>query len=129
MWFYKNVSRADFKERKDYVEQVMRELGCEVVELELSYENKLTSYVNEYTEVLISERPIYKFTNGFYRIDEVLFPEKPFIVLEYADTIEEVKKNIMEDLEPFPYDLPDEEMRKEIEYSLGIEPYPQEKDT
>lgn len=75
------------------------------------------------------ERPIYKFQDGFYRIDEVLFPEKPFIVLEYANTIEEVKKNIMEDLEPFPYDLSDEDTVKEVRYSLGIEPYPQDQDT
>lgn len=127
MWFYKNVSRADFEKRKDFVEQIMQEFGCEVVELELPYENKLTSYVNEYTEVWISERSTYKFKNGFYRISEVLFPDKPFIVLEFGETTDEVKRNIMEDCEPFPYDLSNEETVKEIGYSLGIEPYPQDR--
>lgn len=122
MWFYKNVSRADFEKRKDYIGQIMLELGCEIVEL--PYENKLTSHVNEYTEVWISERPTYKFKNGFYRISEVLFPEKPFIVLEYGETSDEVIRNIMEDCEPFPYDLSDEETVREVKYSLSIEPYP-----
>lgn len=129
MWSYNAVSREDFEERKDFVGQIMMELGCEAVEFELPYEQKTTSCANGYEETWRSERPIYKFKNGFYRIDEILFSEKPFIVLEYAETAEEVKKNIMEDLEPFPYDLSDEEMRKEIGYSLGIEPYPQERDT
>lgn len=110
MWRYKNVSRAEFEDRKAFAARYMAELGCVFVDLQ-HFETEKT-------------RPVYKFENGFYRIDEVLFHEKPFIVLEYADTIEEVQKNIMEDLEPFPYDLSDEEMRKEIEYSLGIEPYP-----
>lgn len=125
MWFYKNVSRAEFEKRKDFVEQIMRELGCVAVELELPYENKLTSYVNDYTEVWISERPTYKFKNGFYRISEVLFAEKPFIALEYGETTDEVINNIMEDCEPFPYDLSGDETVKEVKYSLGIEPYPQ----
>lgn len=125
MWFYKNVSRAEFEKRKDFVEQIMRELGCEATELELQYENKITSYVNDYTEVWISKRPTYKFKNVFYRVSEVLFPEKPFIVLEYGETTDEVIRNIMEDCEPFPYDLSDDETVKEVKYSLGIEQYPQ----
>lgn len=125
MWFYKNVSRAEFEKRKDFVEQIMRELGCEATELELQYENKITSYVNDYTEVWSSKRPTYKFKNVFYRVSEVLFPEKPFIVLEYGETTDEAIRNITEDCEPFPYDLSDDETVKEVKYSLGIEPYPQ----
>lgn len=128
MWNYRSVSRREFEKRKAFVVQCMLELGCEVVEIALSYKQKTIS-CGKSEEAWISKRPIYKFKNGFYRIDEVLFSEKPFIVLEYSDTLEEVKKNIMEDLEPFPYDLSDEKIRKEIEYSLGIEPYPQDKDT
>lgn len=33
-------------------------------------------------------------------------------------------KDIMEDENFFPYDLPDNELLKEVKYSLGIVPYP-----
>lgn len=128
MWNYRSVSRREFEKRKAFVAQSMLKLGCEAVEIALPYKQKTIS-CGKSEETWISKQPIYKFKSGFYRIDEVLFPEKPFIVLEYSDTLEEVKMNIMEDLEPFPYDLSDEKIRKEIEYSLGIEPYPQDKDT
>ena len=102
----------------------MRELGCEALNIELPYEQKTYTYGTETEEMHISNQPIYKFKNGYYRIDEVLFAEKPFIVLEYAETEEDVKRNAMEDCDPFPYDLSDEEIIKEIRYSMGIEPYP-----
>lgn len=104
MWIYDSVSLLEFENRKDFVERVMRDLGCEPVQ--------------------ISERMVYRFNDEFYRVDEVLFPEKPFIVLEYADTLDKVMKNIMEDCDPFPYDLSDADITKEVRYSLGIEPYP-----
>lgn len=126
MWSYKAVSREEFENRKDFVAQIMRELGCEAVNIELPYEQKTTTYGAGTKETYISKQPIYKFKNGFYRIDEVLFPEKPFIVLEYADTEDWVRMNVMEDCDPFPYNLSDEDMIKEVKYSLGIEPYPQD---
>lgn len=110
MWRYKDVSREEFEKRKDLAARYMREFGCVIADIS-HFETERT-------------RTVYKFKNGFYRIDEVLFSEKPFIVLEYAETEDEVRKNIMEDLEPFPYDLSDEEIRKEVGYSIGIEPYP-----
>lgn len=52
-----------------------------------------------------------------------MFENKPFIVIEFADTVDEVMKNIMEDSDPFPYDLSDIDKIKEIKYALGIELY------
>lgn len=124
--FYEGVSRAEFERRKDFVAQIMCGLGCEPVKIELCYVQKTTSITGEYQRTWISDRPLYKFTNGYYRIDEVLFPEKPFIVLEYADTEERVRNNAMEDIDPLPYDLSDEDIIKEVKYSLGIEPYPED---
>ena len=43
---------------------------------------------------------------------------------EYG-TYDELIHNIMEDLDPFPYDLTEAELLKEVKYSLGIEPYPE----
>lgn len=57
------------------------------------------------------------------RIDEVLL-EKPFLALALADTLEEVESNAMEDTDPFPYDLPDDEILLEVKRSLGLEEYP-----
>lgn len=51
--------------------------------------------------------------------------KKPFIVIECGD-LDELMNNIMDDAEPFPYDLSYEELCDEVKYSLGIEPYPQE---
>ena len=42
------------------------------------------------------------------------------MVLSFGNSIE----TIFEDAEPFPYNLPDEELILEVKYSLGIEPYP-----
>lgn len=124
MWIYKLISRLEFEKRKDFVEQIMMELGCEAVEIELPYVPKTTSFGVGCEEICYTERMVYKFQNGYYRVDEVLFPEKPFIVLEYADTLNKVIENIMEDCDPFPYDLSDADIIKEVRYSLGIEPYP-----
>lgn len=125
MWGYTSVSREEFEKRKELVAQIMRELGCEAVNLELPYEQKTTTIGLGIEETFVSNQPVYKFKNGYYRIDEVLFGEKPFIVLEYAETEEEVKRNAMEDCDPFPYDLSDDDICNEVKYSLGIEPYPQ----
>lgn len=122
MWIYESVSRLEFEKKKDLVERIMMELGCEKVEIELPYVPKTTSFGIGYEKTWVSERMVYKFQSGYYRIDEVLFPEKPFIVLEYADTVDKVIKNIMEDCDPFPYDLSDADITKEVKYSLGIEP-------
>ena len=47
-------------------------------------------------------------------MDEVLFPEKPFLVLEYASREEEVRANVMEDADPFPWDLGEGELLAEL---------------
>ncbi len=46
--------------------------------------------------------------------------DRPFMVLSFGDTIE----NIFDDAEPFPYNLEEDELKAEVRYSLGIEPYP-----
>ena len=34
-------------------------------------------------------------------------------------------KNCMEDADPFPYDLSEEELMNEVKYTLEIDPYPE----
>ena len=119
MWHYTDVSRSEFEERKDLVEKIMLDLGCEPIELALPYEQR--SLGGESEEAFVSTRRIYRFEGGFYRISEVLFAEKPFIVPEYADTEKAVLRNTMEDLDPFPYDLSDGELEKEVRQFLGLD--------
>ncbi len=123
MWFYSNDTRKSFERRKDYVQAVMMELGAEIADIELSYEQKSTSYVGKFVETYYSVRPVFTYRGRYYRVDEALFREKPFIVLE-CGTLQEVLSNGMEDTDPFPYDLPNEEIEAEIRYVFGIDPYP-----
>ena len=39
--------------------------------------------------------------------------------------LDELMNNIMEDMDPFPYDLSDAELLNEVKCSLGIKPYPE----
>lgn len=123
MWFYTDITREEFEKRKDYVEQIIGKLGGVKIDIELPYRQKTPSIIVDDLELHNSGRQIFQFQNRYFRVDEVLFRDKPFIVLE-CGTYEELRKNIMEDTEPFPCDLSDDDIIKEIKYSLGIEPYP-----
>ncbi|MCH5318050.1 MAG: hypothetical protein J1E05_08765 [Eubacterium sp.] len=123
MWFYDNVSRDEFEKKKDYVEQIMCELGAVKLSINLPYQQKTTSYSGDIEEIHYSQRPIFKFKNEYFRVDEFICNDKPYIVIE-CGTYDELMKNSMEDADPFPYDLPDDEIKNEVKYSLGIEPYP-----
>lgn len=123
MWFYDNVTREEFEKKKDLVEKTMLELGAKEYEIDLKYAQKTTSYVGDQKETYYSQRGIFSFKDDFFRVDEVLFNDKPYIVLE-CGTLQQLINNTMEDADPFPYDLSDEEIKNEVKYSLGIEEYP-----
>ena len=72
-----------------------------------------------------SVRPTFEYNGQYYRVDKVCFSDKPFIVIEYG-TYDELMNNAMEDAEPFPYNLTEEELLNEVKYSLGIEVCPGE---
>lgn len=118
MWWYKEISRENFEKKKDYVETVITELGA--YPTELGYETSVTTYSENNTDTILSNRTVFIYHNKYYRVSEVLFPEKPFIVIEAANTEDEVKNNTMEDADPFSYDLSDKEIIDEVRLSLGI---------
>ena len=123
MWEYKNVTRQEFESIKDVVEKFIVTLGGEQAVVDLSYAQRTRSYFrNEFVEN-ISTRPVFEYNGFYYRVDEVCFPDKPLIVIEFG-TYDELINNIMDEAEPFPYDLTEDELLKEVKYSLGIEPYP-----
>ena len=123
MWEYTCVTRENFELIKDKIENFIVLLGGRKAQIELPYEQKTTSVFENNTIVHISTRPVFEYKEQYYRVSEVCFPVKPFIVIE-GGTYEELINNILDDIEPFPYDLTDDELLNEVKYSLGIEPYP-----
>lgn len=124
MWHYNNISREDLDKKKDFVENIMLDLGAKIFEIDLPYDLSVITYYWGEKET-ISQRKIFVFNGIYYRVDEIHFndDDKPYIVLE-CGTFQELMNNTMEDADPFPYDLSDEEIRNEVKYSLGIEEYP-----
>ncbi|MBQ3611911.1 MAG: hypothetical protein IJA01_06565 [Firmicutes bacterium] len=119
MWTYEDITREEFEKRKDYVEKVMVELGA--VPTEHAASVKVSTYANnqligEHT----SNRTIYIYQEEYYRVCEMLYKDKPFIVIEFAESLERALSNCMEDIDPFPHDLSDNEIVKEVKCSLGI---------
>lgn len=100
MWKYTDIMREEFEARKDFVETVLKKSGAIPLKADLLR-----------TE---SDRTVFEYAGNFYRVDEILFPDKPFIVIEWSDRIENVRNNVMEDTNSYPYDLSDDEIRAEI---------------
>lgn len=82
MWWYENVTRVDFEAVKDTIEQIMFRLGASKYEIRLPYEVKTTSYLDDFEETHRSERSVFTYKGLFFRVDEVFFSQKPFIVIE-----------------------------------------------
>ena len=113
-WIYTNVTRQEFEVVKDKVEKILVEHGCVEVELDLPYVQKTTSFLGEDEKVInYSYRPAFQKDDWYYRVDEVCFPDKPFITIEFGD-YNDLMNDIMEDLDPIPYDLADNELFDEV---------------
>lgn len=113
MWTYKELTREEFEKTKDKVEQFIKEFGGKVVDIQLPYEQKNTSYSGKFTVEHTSLRPIYELNKEYFRVDEICFRNKPFIVIEFG-SYEELMSNTMEDAGAFPYDLSERDMRNEV---------------
>ncbi len=126
MWPYKNITRDQFEVRKDFVEKLLKECGAIEICVKLRGNNVVSTLsMSNKTEVIWKQnRSIYKYDNRYYRISEYCPSSAPYIVIETAETLDQVMHNIMEDCEPFSPELPDERMLREVKFALGIEPYP-----
>ncbi len=123
MWPYKEISRDDFEKIKDHIEEIMSAHGAVPFDIDLPYLQKTTTYNNPHVVMWEGQRKVYKFNDLYYRLDEVCFLDKPFIVVEIG-SLDELVNNIMEDSEPFPYNLTEEEFDDEVSYFLKEKPYP-----
>ena len=124
MWDYSCITRKEFEAVKDKIEEFIVLIGGLKILVDLPYEQGTTSIYEGKVTVNISTRPVFKYNELYYRVAEVCFSKKPFIVIE-CGTYEELMNNIMDDMDPFPYDLSDAELLDEVKYSLGIKPYPE----
>ena len=100
-------------------------LGGNKVSVDFPYEQKTCSYIGNEVIDNVSARTVFEYGGEYYRVDEVCFKDKPFIVIE-CGTYDDLMNNSMEDADPFPYDLSDDELVNEVKYTLGIESYPKE---
>ena len=125
MWIYESVTRHEFESIKDKVEKFIIMLGGNKVSVDFPYEQKTCSYIGNEVIANVSPRTVFEYGGEYYRVDEVCFKDKPFIVIE-CGTYDDLMNNSMEDADPFPYDLSDDELVNEVKYTLGIESYPKE---
>ncbi len=119
VWHYKEISREKFEQVKDQVETFIKEFGGKVMDIQLPYEQSTETHFDNVAIKHISSRPVFEFNNMYFRVDEICFKDKPFVVIEVGN-YEEVLNNTMEDTDPFPYDLSDEDIKKEVSYSLRV---------
>ena len=117
MWPYRDVTRRQLEEAKDRVEVLLLRLGAEPTRL--GEPHSVASYGAGVEERVLSDRTVYRYRGWFYRVDEVLFPQKPFLVIECADREENIRNNAMEDADPFPWDLGEEELLAELRELLA----------
>lgn len=101
----------------DFVEKYAESLGAKFV---CTKEEQFNTYSRNNHILEDNEMRVYQYNNEFFWIENHFLPDKPFLVFSFGDTID----TIFEDAEPFPYDLSEEELKAEVRYSLGIEPYP-----
>ena len=126
MWNYTDITRDEFERIKDHIEEIMVSHGAVAQDIELPYANKTTTIQTDSNEIVWeSRRKAYKYKDLYYRISEICYEKKPFIVAEVG-TYDELMRNIMEDADPFPWDLSEEEIEDEVAFFLGEKPYPRE---
>lgn len=119
MWKYTDITRDAFEKIKDHVEEIMVAYGAVAQDIDLLYSQKTTTFDENHTPTVWgSKRKAYKYKDMYYRIDEVCYALKPFIVAEVG-TYDELMANTMEDADPFPYDLTEQELKDEVSYFLG----------
>lgn len=112
LWKYGiHPSKRTVEERLSFVEDIFIELGAVRTDL------------NKDHRVRFNEREVFEYKGEYYQVDVIGFDEKPYIVIEWIDDMELADNGVLEDVEPFPYDLSDEEIVQEIRFALGIEPY------
>ena len=114
MWPYKNHSEKEYYRVIEYVQSYAETLGAEYVCSKLQ---KFSTYWRDKAIQETIELKVFKYKGEFFWVENHFLPERPFIVFSFGDSVD----SIFEDADPFPYDLSEDELKKEVRYSLGIE--------
>lgn len=117
-WPYKNIDYNEFDTVIKTCEQIIVNLGGKLITERKDNETWAMNKEDYITEQVAKK--VYRFRDSYVCVDKMYFLEKPFLVLEFADEIE----GPYEDADPFPYDLTMDEIKLEIQYALGVLPYP-----
>lgn len=123
MWPYTDITREEFDRIKDNAETIIVRLGGKKCDFKSTHNTETTSYNNGMNVVDRTPRPAFELNGTFCRVGENCCFTIPHIVIE-CGSYEDLKNNVLDDCEPFPYYLSEEDMALEISYSLGLLPYP-----
>ena len=115
-WPYIKPSQDEVFDRIALAEEYLQKYGAEFIETTSEPKEWLSDNDETYEIENISSN-IWKYKGKLIRIDTVMFPEKPFLIVEYADN----KDGFWHGAAPFPYDFSNEEYEREIRLSLGID--------
>ena len=115
---YENIEHSEIEAAIKICEQIIVSLGGMPVTERRDNETWVMKKDDCIAEQVLKK--VYRFRDSYVCVDKIYFPEKPFLVLEFADKIE----GPYEDADPFPFDLPMEEIKLEIQYAMGVLPYP-----
>ena len=121
MWPYENHSEEDYNRAITFVEEYAVSLGAKLV---CSKGETFTTYSGDKIIKESLDMNIYQFGKEYFWIEHHFLADRPFMVFSFGDSIENVGD---EDAIPFPYNLPEEELKAEVRYSLGLEDYPKKK--
>lgn len=102
-------SKAYLFERLAFIESLFLQLGASQTDLDSERRNEF------------GERTIFIYNNEYYSVDVIPFDDKPCFVIEWTDSEEYANAGCLEDVDPFPYDLSDEEILEEIKRAFEIE--------
>ena len=114
MWPYHDIEESVFESAKDLAEDILSKLGAVKTEIPSNHIVRTCDQEGHVIFERISHRPIWRYQNHYYRVDEMLYESAPWIVLEYAETDLDASDDAFSILEPFRYSLSEDEMRTAI---------------
>ena len=117
VWPYDDHSEEEYLKVIQFVEDYVVSLGTEYV---CTKEEKFTTVADDETITEVLKLRVFKYGEEYFWVEHHFLPDCPCVVFSFGDIID----NIFDDAEPFPYDLPEDELKAEVRYSLGIEKYP-----
>ena len=104
---------------KDKVEEAMKTLEEKMDYFEKVFEDNGAVRMEDFNEKNIEEfeqRHIYKYNDYYYRVDKIRFDteSEPYIIVSGIDNEKFARIGILEELEAYPYDIPNERIEEVV---------------